>query len=122
MCGASKYGKSSLYLRGTQAITPYGPDWNFSGDTDWTIETWIKIDNAQPASKSLISIERGDGNGYVSYENLLLFTGSNNTLIIYANDSSSLSWSSGFSAAPLVHIHLVSGITLHIVDQHLMIL
>ena len=97
MCGASKYGKSSLYLRGTQAITPYGPDWNFSGDTDWTIETWIKFDNAQPASKSIISIERGDGDGYASYENLLLFTSANNTLILYANDSSSLAWASGFS-------------------------
>ena len=92
MCGASKYGKSSLYLRGTQAITPYGSHWDFSGDTDWTIETWIKIDTPLGQSKSLISIEQGDGNGYDSYENLLLFTGPNNTLLIYANNSSTLGW------------------------------
>ena len=93
MCGASKYGKSSFYLRGTQAITPHGSHWDLSGDIDFTFETWIKFDSSMSINRGIISIERGDGVSYDSYEDLLLFSATGNTLGVYASNSSSKTWS-----------------------------
>lgn len=93
MCGESKYGKSSYYLRSCTASTNYGSAWDLSGDIDFTFETWIKFNAAPVLSRGYISIEQGDGTSYASYEDLLLFGGQSGTLDVYSTLSTSLSWS-----------------------------